>query len=94
MYGNDSVLTLDITEPISLEITRNPVGNCTHLAADTIFMDWVIFWMFLTDLRRKEMVFRVAMLRCCWLVTAATWVHTPGIRPNILLVLERKYENQ
>lgn len=36
-----------------------------YLAAATIFMDLVIFWMFLTDLRRIEMSLRVAKPRCC-----------------------------
>ncbi len=39
-----------------------------NLAAETIFMDCVIFWMFLTDLRRMEMSFRVAIPRTCWLL--------------------------
>lgn len=38
----------------------------TYLAADTIFIDCVIFWIFLTDLSRMEMAFNVAMLRFCW----------------------------
>lgn len=38
----------------------------SYLAADTIFIDWVIFWMFLTDFRRIEIIFSVAMPRCCW----------------------------
>jgi len=34
-----------------------------NLAADTIFIDFVIFWMFVTDLRRIEISCRVAMPR-------------------------------
>lgn len=32
----------------------------------TIFMDWVIFWMFRTDLRRMPMILRLAIPLCCW----------------------------
>lgn len=38
----------------------------TYLAADTIFIDWVIFWIFVTDFKRIEMVLSVAILRLCW----------------------------
>lgn len=37
----------------------------THFAADTIFIDCVIFWMFFTDLSRIWMAFNVAILRFC-----------------------------
>uniref|UniRef100_A0A182NTJ5 HTH OST-type domain-containing protein n=1 Tax=Anopheles dirus TaxID=7168 RepID=A0A182NTJ5_9DIPT len=42
------------------------IWHDTYLAADTIFMDWVIFWMFLTDFNRIEMAFSVAIPRFCW----------------------------
>jgi hypothetical protein len=29
-------------------------------------MDCVIFWMFLTDFKRMEICFSVAIPRCCW----------------------------
>lgn len=50
----------------AIESQMNRCFFLTHLAADTIFMDWVIFWMFLTDLSRIEMAFNVAILRFCW----------------------------
>ena len=33
-----------------------------NLAADTIFMDWVIFWMFLTDFSLMAMSFKFGIL--------------------------------
>jgi hypothetical protein len=32
----------------------------------TILTAWVIFWMFLTDLSRRPMSFRLAIPLCCW----------------------------
>jgi hypothetical protein len=32
----------------------------------TILTAWVIFWMFLTDLSRSPMSFRLAIPLCCW----------------------------
>lgn len=58
----------------------------THLAADTIFMDWVIFWMFLTDFRRIEMAFSVAIPRFCWprQTSVGTWARTGTTDLNIM----------
>ena len=33
-----------------------------NLAADTIFMDWVIFWMFLTDFSLMAISFKLGIL--------------------------------
>ena len=33
-----------------------------NLAADTIFMDWVIFWMLVTDFSLRPISFKLGML--------------------------------
>lgn len=61
--------------------------GCTYLAADTIFMDCVIFWMFFTDFNRMEMAFKVAMLRLCWAYTPFPMIaFTAGAAPLIFCI--------
>lgn len=54
---------------------RKSRSALVYLAADTIFIDLVIFWMFLTDLRRIEMVLRVAIPLACWCPLQQTLIH-------------------
>lgn len=78
-------------------LTPSPYGRAwrssrsalAYFAADTIFMDCVIFWMFVTDLRRIWICFRVAMERfCCWAV-AAPFLQTTKMAENVIIALDR-----
>lgn len=88
IYIESKVNDLDWLHNSRIAKIDNSWKECvgTYLAADTIFMDCVIFWMFFTDFKRIEMAFNVAIPRvCCWhakplvrmaeLVRAAGWIH-------------------
>ena len=67
------------------ELTFRSLSALAYLAADTIFIDCVIFWMFLTDLSLIAIAFKLAIplagwTFCCWIEVFSSCIHGEALK--------------